>query len=51
MNPGRNVSSVAPEVEIMRHCDDSADPKHMMESSPHQTMQDAERKVSGSSLT
>jgi len=51
MNPGRKVSSVAPEVEMMRHCDDSADPKQMMEWSPHQTMQDADRKVSESSLT
>jgi hypothetical protein len=51
MNPGRNVSSVAPEVETMTHCADSADPKQTMESRPHQTTHEEESNVSGASLT
>ena len=50
MNPGRNVSSVAPEVDKMRHCEDSDDPKTMTESRPHQTMLEAVRNTSGSSF-
>jgi hypothetical protein len=51
MNPGRNVSSMAPDVEMMRHCDDSAEPKQTIESRPHQTTNEVDRNVSGSSLT
>jgi len=51
MNPGRNVSSVAPEVDTMRHWDDSADPKTMIESRPHQTTLEAVWNKLGSSFT
>ena len=51
MNPGRNVSSIAPDVDTMRHCDDSDAPNTTTESSPHQTTQEAVWKTFESSLT
>ena len=51
MNPGRNVSSIAPDVDTIRHCDDSDDPKTMTESRPHQTMLEAVWKTLESSFT